>query len=99
MPNHRWLVEFDGPPPDLNRLATLIDEHLQRVNRHYVIRRECGAFGFPEIVPLPVGTFFGWLRVTRDHVGAQTKVPRMSEATDTADGVLHFAETITEASS
>ncbi len=99
MPHHRWLVEFDGDPPDTDRLASVIDETLQKVNRHYVIRRECGAFGMPEIVPVPPGTFFRWLRETRRHVGAQTKVPRMSEDSDMADAILHFAETITELSS
>jgi hypothetical protein len=99
MPRHRWLVEFAGPAPDTERIATAIDAYLQRVNRHYVIRRECGAFERPEIVALPEGTFLRWLRATRDHVDAQTKVPRMSEDPRTADEVLEFAETITEPSS
>lgn len=99
MPRHQWLVEFDQPPADPQQFLQVIDAHLQSVNRHYVIRRECGAFEFPDLVPLPPGTFFRWLRETRDRVGAQTKVPRMSEQRTIADAILKLAETITEPSS
>lgn len=93
-PRHQWLIEFDEPLVDTSALATAIDTYLQTVNRHYVIRRECGAFGLPEIVPLPVGTFFSWLQSSRDRVSAQTKVPRMSEDRFMAEGILKTWETI-----
>lgn len=94
LPRHQWLLEFAGDAPDATRFAALLDEHLQRVNRHYTIRRECGAFEAPVITVLPPETFRRWLHATRDRVGAQTKVPRMSEDRGMADGVLGQAETI-----
>ena len=87
-PRHQWLIEFDQPPADISALAETIDTYLQDVNRHYVIRRECGAFGLPQIIPLAPGTFLKWLQTSRGRVSAQTKVPRMSEERTIADGVI-----------
>ncbi|NNE70192.1 MAG: GH3 auxin-responsive promoter, partial [Rhodothermales bacterium] len=92
-PRHQWLIEFDQPPGDFSALAGVIDTYLQDVNRHYVIRRECGAFGAPEIIPLAPGAFLKWLKASRGRVSAQTKVPRMSEDRVIADGILAMKET------
>ncbi|MFT4603670.1 MAG: hypothetical protein ACI9W4_000385 [Rhodothermales bacterium] len=98
-PRHQWLIEFDHPPDDISALAGTIDTYLQDVNRHYVIRRECGAFGMPQIVPLAPGTFLKWLKFSRGRVSAQTKVPRMSEERTIADGVIKTLETFNDSSS
>ena len=88
LPAHEWLVEFDGAPPDdPAAFAGALDAHLQRVNRHYQIRREAHAFGAPQVTPLPAGTFYAWLKATRDRISGQTKVPRMSEGRAVADAV------------
>ncbi len=92
-PRHQWLIEFDHAPEDLGALASAIDTYLQSVNRHYVIRRECGAFEEPEIIPLPPGTFMRWLRESRGRISAQTKVPRMSEERNIAEDILRSLET------
>ncbi len=91
LPGHQWLVEFEDEPPDAHAFARYIDEHLQRVNRHYQIRREANAFGGPTIVAVPRGTFVRWLEASRRRVSAQSKVPRMSEEREIADRVLRFA--------
>ena len=88
LPSHQWLIEFEQPPADLAAFATVIDQYLQEVNRHYQIRREAQAFARPEIVPLPAGTFYRWLKATKGAVSGQTKVPRMSEERRIADDVL-----------
>ena len=88
LPAHQWLVEFDRAPDSLAGFAREIDAYLQAVNRHYQIRREARAFDPPDVVPLRRGTFYAWLKQTRMRVGAQTKVPRMSEERDVAEGVL-----------
>ena len=91
MPAHQWLVEFEDSPPDLEAFADAIDAHLQEVNRHYQIRREAKAFGAPTVEPLPEGTFYRWLKDTKDTISGQTKVPRMSEERTVADHVLRLA--------
>ncbi|WP_456428552.1 GH3 auxin-responsive promoter family protein [Rhodocaloribacter sp.] len=88
LPAHEWLVEFESAPDPLEPFAEAIDAYLQRVNRHYQIRREARVFDPPQIVPLPPGVFFEWLKRSRKRVGAQSKVPRMSEERDVAEGVL-----------
>ena len=91
LPSHQWLIEFEQEPADLRRFSAAIDAHLQQVNRHYQIRREARAFGQPEIVPLPQGTFRAWLRKTRGTVSGQSKVPRMSEERAVAEEILDAA--------
>lgn len=91
LPSHQWLIEFEIEPADLAAFAEAIDAHLLEVNRHYQIRREARAFGLPEIVPLPEGTFYAWLKDVKGQVSGQTKVPRMSEERRVADGVLAVA--------
>ncbi len=91
LPTHQWLVEFEEAPERLDAFAGAIDAYLQAVNRHYQIRREARAFDPPEVVPLPPGTFYAWLRATRQRLGSQTKVPRMSEERRVAEGVLALA--------
>ncbi len=88
LPSHQWLVEFERVPDDTGALSALIDEYLQRVNRHYQIRREAKAFDAPEIVVLPRGSFYRWMKETRARVSAQSKVPRMSEERHIADSLL-----------
>jgi hypothetical protein len=88
LPSHQWLIEFERAPQNLDAFAQSIDEHLQAVNRHYQIRREAQAFARPEIVPVPQGVFYEWLRQTKKKISGQTKVPRMSEERTVADSVL-----------
>ncbi|HET6569358.1 MAG TPA: GH3 auxin-responsive promoter family protein [Rhodothermales bacterium] len=94
LPTHQWLVEFARPPESLEAFATAIDAHLQDANRHYQIRREAQAFGRPEIIPVPQGTFYNWLKLTRKKISGQTKVPRMSEERAVADSVLSLIRNI-----
>ena len=91
MPSHEWLVEFEQPPADMDAFAAVIDRYLQEVNRHYQIRREARAFGAPTVEALPSGTFYAWLKETKDRVSGQTKVPRMSDERTVADAVLRVA--------
>lgn len=91
LPGHEWLIEFEAPPSDLAAFSVEIDRHLQRVNRHYVIRREAEAFTRPEIVPLRPGTFREWMKQNRTVVSVQTKVPRMRDGREIAEDVLRIS--------
>ena len=88
LPGHEWIVEFEQRPADLSAFAKAIDTYLQDVNRHYQIRREANAFAAPHISAVRTGAFYDWLKATKDAISGQTKVPRMSESRDVADGVL-----------
>ena len=89
---------FRSSPKTQNRkrdcFAAVIHGYLQEVNRHYQVRREAHAFGPPDVVPLPYGTFYAWLKKTKKAISGQSKVPRMSEERQVADGVLALAGNI-----
>lgn len=91
LPGHEWLIEFETLPDSLDGFSATIDGYLQEVNRHYVIRREAGAFLPPKISSLSQGTYFDWLKQTKKRVSAQTKVPRMSEEREIADTLLRIS--------
>jgi len=91
IPTHQWLIEFEKPPENLTLFSRLIDQHIAGINRHYQIRRDAGAFGLPDIVLLPTGTFYLWLERTKKEISGQTKVPRMSEERSIAESVLQIA--------
>jgi acyl-CoA synthetase (AMP-forming)/AMP-acid ligase II len=90
-PGHEWLIEFDTTPSDLGAFEQALDDYLQEVNRHYYIRREGDALDGPDVSALPKGTFYNWLQATKDDISGQTKVPRMSDTREVADGVLAAA--------
>ena len=88
LPGHQWLVEFETRPGSVDAFAAAIDTYLQDVNRHYQIRREAQAFAAPRVDALPEDGFYEWLKVTKDSISGQTKVPRMSEERDVAEEIL-----------
>ncbi len=90
-PTHEWLLEFSRVPYDCEDFIRSLDSELCEINRHYQIRREANAFGPPEIVIVPNGTFNEWLKTRRRDVHIQSKVPRMSEHRNVAEGVLAHA--------
>jgi len=91
-PGHEWLIEFEQTPDDLGAFEHTLDEYLRDVNRHYYIRREGDAIDGPDVSVLPEGAFYDWLRATNDDISGQTKVPRMSDTRDVADGLLSVAD-------
>ncbi len=90
-PAHEWLVEFRRIPDDCEGFIRSLDLALCDINRHYQIRREAKAFRPPEIVLVPEGTFNAWLKTSRGQIRSQTKVPRMSDQRNIAEGILEHA--------
>lgn len=75
---HEWLIEFDGIVPDLDTFSSLVDSHLQSINSDYEAKRfEDMAMQRLTIKALPKGSFAKWLK-RKGKVGAQIKVPRLS---------------------
>ena len=91
IPAHEWVLEFSRVPRDCTAFLRSLDSVLCDVNRHYHNRREAKAFGPPELVVVPNGTFNAWLKASKGDIQSQTKVPRMSEERCIADGVLALA--------
>ena len=87
-PAHQWLIECEHPPPDLAAFAARLDTELAAAGHHYHDRRQGHAFGPPDVVVLPPGTFYRWMEHAGKRIGVQTKVPRMREDRTIADAVL-----------
>jgi hypothetical protein len=88
---HQWLIEFDKRPDDVSAFAESLDRRLREINPMYdSCRREKG-FGRPHVVALPRGAFYEYRKTEHGKIGAQTKVPCLSDDRGFADGVLQFA--------
>ena len=96
MPALQYLVEFDRHPNDIETVAGAIDDYLTGANRHYRIRRDARAFGPPQVMALPRGTFYAWLKGRKKRISGQTKVPRMSESRAIARSILAEAATLSD---
>lgn len=88
---HQWLMEFKQAPADKDEFAALLDAKLQDLNSDYAAKRYNDMLlKMPEIVMLPEGTFYEWLK-HKGKLGGQHKVPRLSNDRQYADEILNFA--------
>lgn len=74
---HQWLIEFEKKPKDFEFFAEAFDNALKSLNSDYEAKRYHNfVLKPPEIVNLPEGTFYNWMKM-RDKLGGQNKVPRL----------------------
>ncbi len=75
---HEWLVEFETPPPSLEKFTIALDKELKNVNSDYEAKRFKNiVLRMPIVRSLPPGTFSKWL-LLKNKMGGQHKVPRLS---------------------
>lgn len=75
---HEWLVEFEKEPNNIAQFSTILDEALKKQNSDYEAKRYKGiALREPLVRSLPNGHFNKWLK-TKNKLGGQHKVPRLS---------------------
>lgn len=87
---HQWLIEFEKEPQDLNHFATQLDKNLQHINSDYEAKRfKDIALQQLNLIRLPKGTFFQWMR-SKGKLGGQFKVPRLSNHRTIIDDILQF---------
>lgn len=85
---HEWLVEFDTPPADMNAFAAYLDQRLRAANSDYDAKRTNDiALQQLKLTVLPPGSFHKWLE-QKKKLGAQTKVPRLSNDRRYLDEIL-----------
>jgi hypothetical protein len=89
---HLYLIEFEHPPADLARFATVLDEELVRMNEDYAAHRVGDlTMTRPEVRPVPVGGFAGWMK-SRGKLGGQNKVPRMDNSGQITRGLVEWLD-------
>ena len=75
---HEWLIEFIEAPKDMAAFTVCLDKNLQALNSDYEAKRHKDiALRLPIVHILPNGHFTKWLH-SKNKVGGQHKVPRLS---------------------
>lgn len=75
---HEWLFEFEKEPEDLHLFAYELDNALKSLNSDYEAKRyKDMALRMPIIRKLEKGVFDAWLK-SKDKLGGQHKIPRLS---------------------
>ncbi len=87
---HQWLIEFAQEPDSLERFARLLDEKLQEINSDYEAKRYHDITLQPlEVVMARTNLFNDWLK-SKQKLGGQHKVPRLSNSRKNMDELLEM---------
>lgn len=90
---HEWLIEFAKPPEDIRQFAIILDKELRAVNSDYDAKRSHDlALQLPMIHVLQPNTFYNWLK-SKNKLGGQNKIPRLSNDRNYVDEILQAAQT------
>ena len=85
---HQWLVEFEKEPDNITAFIYEMDNALKDVNSDYEAKRHKDiALRLPIVQVLPKGTFNQWLK-SKDKLGGQHKVPRLSNERTIVEEIL-----------
>ncbi|MFO7878522.1 MAG: GH3 auxin-responsive promoter family protein [Bacteroidota bacterium] len=85
---HQWLFEFITPPDDLEKFVKAMDESLRELNSDYDAKRYKNmTLGTPEVVVMPDGSFYKWLK-SKNKLGGQHKIPRLANHREYVDAML-----------
>lgn len=85
---HEWLIEFKKSPEDLEGFTNTLDEALKELNSDYEAKRYLNmTIGMPKVHQAPRGLFYQWLK-SKDKLGGQHKVPRLSNKRNYLDELL-----------
>jgi hypothetical protein len=75
---HEWLIEFKQEPTDIKLFTNILDTELKKLNSDYEAKRfDDILLQTPIVQSIPEGTFVKWL-ASRDKLGGQYKVARLS---------------------
>lgn len=87
---HQWLIEFEHEPDDFELFKSVFDEALKSLNSDYEAKRYNNmTIDVPEIISVRQGFFYDWL-ASKNKLGGQHKVPRLSNTRDQIEGMLKF---------
>jgi hypothetical protein len=85
---HEWLIEFEKEPNSMQEFTEILDKALQAANSDYEAKRyKSMALREPIVKKMPKYTFYNWLK-SKDKLGGQHKVPRLSNNRQYVDEIL-----------
>lgn len=87
---HQWLIEFDKPPASFERFSALLDDELKNLNSDYEAKRYKNMALKPLILDVArPGLFYEWMK-SKNRLGGQFKVPRLSNSREHLDELLRM---------
>ena len=91
---HEWIVEFEREPDDFERFQLFLDKTLRDINSDYDAKRYRNmALIAPIVHKAEPGTFYNWMK-SRNKVGGQFKVPRLSNNREYLDDILKMMQIV-----
>jgi hypothetical protein len=88
---HEWLIEFSKQPASPDDFSRILDDELRKINADYDAKRYQNIALLPaRIQAAPEGLFYEWMR-SRNKLGGQHKVPRLSNTREYLDPLLELA--------
>jgi hypothetical protein len=89
---HEWMIEFDQEPSDMGYFSEVLDNALKSLNSDYEAKRYHNITLRPPIIrSVESGTFYQWMK-QRGKLGAQNKVPRLSNDRKYLDDLLEMTK-------
>ena len=88
--SHEWLIEFEKRPNNIEYFTETLDNALKSLNSDYEAKRYHNMVLRPPIVrEMPPKTFYMWLK-TKNRLGGQYKVPRLSNNRKHVEEILEM---------
>jgi hypothetical protein len=89
--SHEWVIEFEKVPTDLTLFINTLDKTLKSINSDYEAKRFKDLnLILPVVKSVPKGTFNKWLK-TKNKLGGQNKVPRLSNSREYIEDLYKIA--------
>jgi len=87
---HEWVIEFKDQPSNLEEFTNNLDDALKGINSDYEAKRYKNmTLALPKIHQAKNGLFYEWLK-SKNKLGGQHKVPRMSNKRDFLEELLEL---------
>ena len=85
---HEWIIEFRKPPEELDYFIEVLDNALKSLNSDYEAKRYNNiTLKMPSVHVARENLFYDWLK-SKDKLGGQHKIPRLSNKRDYVEELL-----------
>ena len=85
---HEWIIEFRKPPEELDYFTEFLDNALKSLNSDYEAKRYNNiTLKMPKVHVARENLFYDWLK-SKDKLGGQHKIPRLSNQRDYLEELL-----------
>lgn len=89
---HEWLIEAEITEDKKEAFVKILDQEIQNVNSDYEAKRHKDlALQMPKVTFVKSGTFQSWLK-SKNKLGGQHKIPRLSNDRKLLDEMLEFVK-------